>query len=55
MRELKKYEDDFIIAKLEGKEYVIDSIGHNKIYGDRDNMHCICLNVRDGGQGNIKR
>ena len=52
---LSKLQDDFIVVKLDGKEYVIESIGHQKIHGDRDNMNCLCINVRNGGEGNIKR
>ena len=36
-------------------ELIIDNIGRSKIYGDHENMSCWCLNLRDGGQGFVKR
>ena len=55
VRILSRLDDDFIIVKLGNKEYVIDSIGYNKIHGDKDNMKSLCINIRDGGEGNIKQ
>lgn len=57
---LEKLEDDFVICTYvdeNGKEveFVIDSVGHHKIHGDKDNMVCNCLYLRDGGQGCIKK
>lgn len=54
VKELAKLGDDAIIIKLDEVEFVIDSIGHSRIYSDR-NRTCLCLNIRDGGQGCIKR
>lgn len=53
-RDLLKAGDDFITVKLKDKEYVIDSIGHTKSYFDSCATH-LCLNIRDGGDGNIRR
>ena len=54
MRELGMYPDDFITVRL-GEEYVIDSIGHTKTHGNIDDISHLCLNVRDGGSGFIRR
>jgi len=59
-RALSDIGDDFIIGKYiddDGKEIelVIDSIGHHKVHCDTENMTCLCLNLRNGGQGCIKR
>ena len=52
IRELSKLEDDFIIVKDENdREYIIDSIGRTK----EGLLSRICLNIRDGGTGNIRR
>lgn len=59
-KELKKIidrdGDDFITVKIKGdnREYIIDSIGHEKNYTDSPMTH-LCLLCKDGGQGNIKR
>lgn len=55
-RILDKGNDDFITVKIldDNKEYVIESIGHEKNYTDSPLTH-LCLICRDGGQGNIKR
>lgn len=55
--ELARLQDDFLIVKYGDIELVIETIGRAKIHGDRDNdnMTCLCLIVRDGGQGCIKR
>lgn len=53
IRELRK-EDDFITVRLSGKEYVIESIGRVFTCGDRPSSHR-CLEIRDGGDGNILR
>ena len=54
IRELKKVGDDFITVKLGEKEYVIESIGREKSHFNTYSAH-LCLNIRDGGDGNIKR
>ena len=54
LKELARLGDDAIIIKLDEMEFVIDSIGHSIVYGDM-NMTCLCLNIRDGGQGCVKR
>lgn len=59
-RELRKVDDDFVICKYIDKdgiehELVIDSIGTHKVHGDRNNQVCCCLNLRDGGNGCIKK
>lgn len=53
---LGNLDDDFITVKIKGtdREYVIESIGHEKNYTDSPLTH-LCLICRDGGQGNIKR
>lgn len=53
IRELEK-EDDFITVRLDGKEYIIESIGRVFICGDYPASHR-CLDIRDGGDGNILR
>ncbi len=59
-RELKKIlerdGDDFLTVKIHGddREYIIESITHEKNYTDSPITH-LCLLCRDGGQGNIKR
>ena len=50
----KKLGDDFIRVKVNGIEYVIDSITHEKTHTDSNLTH-LCLLCRDGGSGNIKR
>lgn len=56
IRELQRIGDDFITVKIQGddREYIIESIGHEKNYTDSPLTH-LCLMCRDGGQGNIKR
>ena len=52
LRALSNKEDDFIIVKDENdREYIIDSIGRTK----EGLLSRICLNIRDGGTGNIRR
>ena len=46
MRELGMYPDDFITVRLGEEEYVIDNI---------DDTSHLCLNVRDGGSGFVRR
>lgn len=55
MEELRKYPDDFITVKMGDEEYVIENVGHTKIHGDLDCESHICLNVKFGGEGFIKR
>ena len=54
IRALQKLGDDFITVKVNNKEYVIETIGHEKNYTDAPFTH-LCLVCRDGGQENIKR
>lgn len=53
---LGNLDDDFITVKIKetDREYVIESVGHEKNYTDSPLTH-LCLICRDGGQGNIKR
>lgn len=44
-----------IKVKGQEKEYVIDSVTREKSYFDNSNLYHICLNVRDGGEGCLKR
>ncbi|MBC5688082.1 hypothetical protein H8S37_03925 [Mediterraneibacter sp. NSJ-55] len=53
IKELSLIKDDFILAELEGKEYVIDCIGHS--LADSDCASHIVLRLRNGGEGYIKR
>lgn len=46
--------DDPITVKLYEKEYVIENISREKTYTDTCSTH-LCLNIRDGGDGNLKR
>lgn len=46
--------DDFITVKFFDKEYVIESIGRTKTHFDTCTTH-LCLNIRDCGEGNLKR
>ncbi|WP_147419564.1 hypothetical protein [Mediterraneibacter gnavus] len=55
MRELGMYPDDFVTVRLGEEEYVIDSIGHTKTHGNIDDTSHLCLNVRDGGSGFVRR
>ena len=54
IRELQKLGDDFITVTIENREYVIESIIHQKNYTDSPLTH-LSLKCRDGGQGEIKR
>ena len=56
IHELQKLEDDFITVKIQDKnrEYIIESICHEKNYSDSPSTH-LCLVCRDGGQGEIRR
>lgn len=54
INELSKYIDDFVTVRLADREYVIDSIGHSKVYTNGQIPH-ICINIRDCGDGMIKR
>lgn len=49
-----KYRNGVITVKLENKEYVIENIAHVSDYGDGYSSH-MCLTIRHGGDGNIKR
>lgn len=53
IRELKK-EDDFITVRLNGKEYIIESISRVFTCSDHPMSHR-CLDIRDGGDGIILR
>ena len=54
--ELQRINDDFITVKIQGsnREYIIDSITHEKNYADSPSTH-LCLLCKDGGQGEMKR
>lgn len=52
--ELLRQEDDFITVKLKEKEYVIEDIRRVPTHTDVLTTH-LCLNIRDGGEGNILR
>lgn len=52
-RELHK-EDDFLTVILEGREYIIESVGRVPDLVDSPTSH-MCINIRDGGEGHIKR
>lgn len=53
-RELLKCEDDFITVRLSGREYIIEKISRVPDYADVPTTHR-CLDIRDGGQGHIRR
>lgn len=57
--QLKNVGNMLLTVKIQGdaseKEYVIDSVTREKSYFDDDHIMHICLNVRDGGDGCIKR
>lgn len=53
-RELLKEEDDFITVLLDGREYIIDSIGRVFDYVDSPTSHK-CLKIKECGEGYIKR
>lgn len=54
MRELNKFEDNFLTVVLDGKEYVIESIGHATDPDEYPSSH-LCLNIRDCGDGCVRR
>ena len=54
VKELTRLGDRLITVVLNNKEYIIDSIGHVTAYSDVNSSY-LCLNIRDGGSGNIKR
>ena len=54
VREINRIGDDFIVVKLEDKEYVIDHVCKLKVHTDPE-ITRLCLVIRDGGEGNIKR
>ncbi len=49
-RELHKDDDSFLTVMLEGREYIIESIGRVPDFVDAPTSHK-CLNIRDGGEG----
>lgn len=53
-RELYKDEDDFLTVMLEGREYIIESVSRMSDFVDGPTSHR-CINIRDGGEGYIKR
>lgn len=53
-RELLKEEDDFITVMLNGREYIIESIGRVFDYVDSPTSHR-CLKIKECGEGYIKR
>lgn len=55
-KELLSKPDSFITVTIEEKEYVIDSIRRKFTYANfDDSVMYLTLNLRDGGNGNIKR
>lgn len=54
IRELQKDEDDFITVRFGNREYVIEGIGRIYENVDRPTSHR-CIDIRDGGEGFIKR
>lgn len=54
IRELHKDEDSFLTVMLEGREYIIESITRVPDFVDRPTSHR-CINIRDGGEGYIRR
>lgn len=55
-RELLSKPDGFLLAKLEDKEYVIDSLRRTFTCANIDDSVCYwIMNLRDGGEGYIKR
>ena len=55
-RELLSKPDNFLTATFEGREYIIEDYRRTATHANIDDgvMHWT-LNLRDGGQGNIKR
>ena len=53
-RELLKEEDDFVTVLLNGREYIIESIGRVFDYVDSPTSHK-CLEIKECGEGYIKR
>lgn len=55
-RELLSKPDNFLTATLDGREYVIEDYKRTATHANMDDgvVH-YTLNLRDGGQGNIKR
>lgn len=55
-RELLSKPDDFITATIGDKEYIVESYQRRKTHANIDDgIYHWTLNLRDGGQGNIKR
>ena len=55
-RELLSKPDGFLTATLENREYVIKDYGRIATHANiDDSVTHWTLNLRDGGQGNIKR
>lgn len=55
-KELLEKSDDFITAKLDGEEYIIESIQKVTTHANiDDSVTHWTLNLREGGKGNIKR
>lgn len=50
----RKYKNNVITVMLNDREYVIENVCHITDYGDGYSSH-LCLNIRHGGDGNIKR
>lgn len=55
VRQLSSMEDNFVFVECDGKEYVIDCVGHSKTYGDQDLTSHLILKTKDGGDGYIRR
>lgn len=55
-KELLSKPDSFITAMIEGREYIIEDYRRKATHSNvDDNMMYYVINLRDGGQGNIKR
>lgn len=55
VRQLSSMEDNFVLVECNGREYVIDCVGHSKTYGDQELTSHLILKTRDGGDGYIRR
>lgn len=53
-RELHKDDDSFLTVMLDGREYIIESVGRVSDFVDGPISHR-CLNIRDCGEGHVKR
>lgn len=54
INELRRHEDNFITVMLNDREYIIEAIKHMAAHEDGTGSY-LCLKIRDGGDGYIKR